>query len=29
MNIDEIARILEMGKSLVEGYINLLNEEED
>lgn len=29
MNIDEIAQVLEMSRSLVEEYINILNEEED
>ena len=29
MNINEIAQILGMGRSLVEEYINILNEEED
>ncbi len=29
MNIGEIAQVLEMSRSLVEEYINILNEEED
>jgi biotin operon repressor len=29
MNSDEIAQVLEMSRSLVEEYINILNEEED